>query len=122
MIEVVDEKMIEWLHKANNEIWPSVMIRDNVPTDIENFVEYSFGNIAKMAGLFSTFRHHIDNEGHLCLIFEHKFGIKWSKMISEVFSESLANLFKIEVKSQALQNTVVITVLEKDLNMVKLKL
>jgi hypothetical protein len=73
------------------------MIRDNIPTTIVNFVQYSFGNVAKRAGLFSNFGYYIDEKGFLRLIFEHKFGIKWSKVLSVVFAESLVDLFKVEV-------------------------
>jgi len=117
MIDVVDEKqMMRWLHKANNEIWPAIMVKDNIPTDIVRFVDYSFGNIARMAGLFATFRHHIDNDSYLCLVFTHKFGLKWSKMIADVFSESLANLFRIEVQHRVTQNTVLLRIPKEDLN------
>jgi hypothetical protein len=123
MLDNMNEQIgIGWLKKAVHEIWPSVMIHDNIPTDIENFVEHSFVITAKSAGLFSMFKKHYDEKGFLCLVFEHEYGIKWSRMISEVFAESLIDLFKVKVERSVLPSTVLIRVLEKNLEKIYMRL
>jgi hypothetical protein len=123
MIEGWDEKqMYRWVSMANNEIWPSLMLRYNIPTNIENFADYSFGNVACKAGLFSNFSQHVDEKGFLCLVFEHEFGTKWSQVISDVFSESLSNLFKVETERKILSDTVLIKIMEKNLTKLNIQL
>lgn len=123
MLDVMDEKIgTAWLKKAVNEIWPAILIHDNIPQNIVNFVDYSFGRIAKYAGLCSIFKKYYDEDGCLCLVFEHEFGIKWSNMIADVFSESLNNLFQVEVERKILPNTILIRILEKELEKINLRL
>lgn len=113
MLEPMDEELgVGWLNVAVNELWPSIMARDNVPQTLENFINYAFGNLALIGGLYSSFKRYNDAEGNLCLLFEHKFGPKWSRMLSQAFSSVLTNTYKVRVERTMMPRTFVLRILD----------
>ena len=85
-----EEKHIELLTRVSVETMQSVYVHDNVPFTIEGLINHHFEKVALWAGAYRRFRHYIDEEGYTCLVFEHKFGIKWSR----VLGASICNMIK----------------------------
>jgi len=86
LIELLEEnKHIELLTSVSVETMQAVYVHDNVPFTIDGLIKHHFEKVALWAGAYRRFRHYVDKEGYICLVFEHKFGIKWSRVLGQVF-------------------------------------
>lgn len=111
MLDAADEKqMAGWLGKAVNEVWPSVMIHESIPKNIKDYVQYAYGYIGKKAAVYSSFKLQEESSENLVLIFQHKYGIKWSRILAEVFSNALKNSFDVQVEREVLPSTLILRV------------
>jgi hypothetical protein len=52
----------------------------NIPSTLDSFIKYVWEGIAISSRTFDNFTHYTDNEGNNCLVFTHRFGIRWSKV------------------------------------------
>jgi hypothetical protein len=64
----------------------------------------------------------LDNEGYPCLVFEHKFGIKWSRVIAESLSDLIQTILHYPTEKKEMPATVVIRVMEKNVELNKIRL
>jgi hypothetical protein len=64
----------------------SIFEQNGIPT-IDNLIKYCFERISLWAGAYNVFRYHTEGSGKIELVFEHKFGIKWSRILGSGFSK-----------------------------------
>lgn len=111
MLDASDEKqMAGWLGKAVNEVWPSVMIHESVPKTIRDYIQFAYGYTGNKAAVYSSFKLQEDPSENLVLIFQHKYGIKWSRILAEVFSDSLKNSFNVKIEREILPSTLILRI------------
>jgi hypothetical protein len=114
MVKTLDEeKQIELMKRVSLEIIPSIFTHHNISFTISNLIKYCFEGIGLWAGMYSTFSYHTDEKNHLCLVFEHHYGTKWSRIIAESISNFIENSLSCSTEQKILQNIVVIKVLDK---------
>lgn len=68
-----------------NEGGPSIMSyfnHNNIGMIKENIIKHLCERIGIWTGHYSFFNHYTDSEGYTCLVFDHKFGIKWSRILA----------------------------------------
>jgi len=113
MVDYVEEEKLFNLFN-NEEIGAiySIFLNNNVPMTLDNFIKYCFEEICLWSGMYSSFRVFREN-GTITLIFEHKYGPKWSELLSSTFTNLIRIMLNHKTESQMLQNTVRITVQEK---------
>ncbi|MDE1832744.1 MAG: hypothetical protein KGI02_10330 [Thaumarchaeota archaeon] len=81
-IELLDEnKHIELLTNVSVETMQAVYVHDNIPFTLDGLIKHHFEKVALWAGAYRRFRHYVDEEGYTCLVFDHKLGIKWSRIL-----------------------------------------
>ncbi len=112
MLDLMDENGLKDV--LNNEgvgtIY-SIFLNNNVSMTLDNFVKYCCQEICLWAGMYSSFRNFKEN-GHVTLVFEHKFGVKWSRVLGETFSNFIRIMLSRPTEFEILPNTVRIKVKE----------
>lgn len=109
---VEEEKLFNLFNNEGVGAIYSIFLNNNVPMTLDNFIKYCFQEICLWAGMYSSFRVFKEN-GQITLLFEHKYGPKWSKLLGNTFTTLIKIMLNHKAESQVLPNTVRITVQEK---------
>jgi len=113
MVQMVDEeKMLDLINNEGIGAIYSIFLNNNVPMTLDTFIKHCFEEICLWSGLYHSFRMFREG-GQLILVFEHKYGIKWSRIIGNAFTNMIRIMLNHRADSQVLPNTVRITVQEK---------
>jgi hypothetical protein len=53
---------------------------------LENTLKAVFDRVLAYGGSYKGYSCHNDNDGHLNLVFRHEYGVKWSRILSAVYT------------------------------------
>jgi hypothetical protein len=110
-LEMIDEKeFLKILNQFTVEMLPAIFRQHNIELSLDNVIKHCFQQIALWAGMYRSFRYSEGNAGSLNLVFEHKYGIKWSRIIGNGFCNFIETLLNYPTKLQTFQNSFVIKV------------
>ena len=113
MLDLMDEeKLLNILNTEGISALYSIFLNNNIPLTLENFIKHCCQEIFLWSGMYSSFRR-FDGSKEFTLIFEHKYGIKWSRILSTNFTNFLRIVLDRKAESQILPNTVRITITKK---------
>lgn len=113
-LENIDEhKMIEHFTEFILTHVKSIYVTQNIPITLENVLKYTFRHLAQHGGSFHEFTHHVDEEGRLCLIFIHKYGLRWSRILSQVFSKYLEVELNLRVDRILFKDSLMLRTIER---------
>lgn len=116
-LEMMDEKKpIEAMKSdgnANNII--AYFKHNNIPLTTDSLIKTVFENVAQWTGMCNKFRQYIDDQGYRHLIFDHRYGIKWSRIVSDVFSDLIKDTLGFPSEVSLLHNTFEIKILEREI-------
>ncbi len=111
IVNAVDEKkMVEILESAGTNTFLIVFEHNNVPVTMENLSKYLFETMSLWAGCYHRFSSFTDKEGYLNLVFEHDFGLKWSKAMGFVFADFIQKALGLSTKLKPMSSTMTIKV------------
>ena len=113
MVDAIEEeKLLNLLNGEGVGAIYSIFLNNNIPMTLDNFIKYCFQEICLWSGMYSSFR--VFNEsGQVTLVFEHKYGPKWSRLISNTFTMMIRTMLNRKAESQVLPNTVKIIIQQK---------
>jgi hypothetical protein len=108
-IERVDEAVFAdaW-RAAIKESMPRHFFAQNISPTFDNVIKHGFEKNGFLTGMYKNFSHGVDDQGNIRMIFEHMFGIKWSRILALVFAEHLGGTLGVKVTSKILASTVVL--------------
>lgn len=114
LLEAVDEKRLtKTVHQAFDTMLMSIFTHNDIDLTLNNSIKYFFEGIALWSGLYTIFKHHTDKEGCMCLVFEHKYGIKWSRILASLFLCLIEDILHLRADQKVLANTLVIRILDR---------
>jgi hypothetical protein len=104
-IELMDEeKAVDIMQTDGTATMIAYFQHNNIPITLDSIIQVAFANVAIASGVCTKFSQHTDEEGYRCLVFDHRYGIKWSRIISKVFIEDfIMVMISIYVLSQVNQ-------------------
>lgn len=114
-LEMMDEKRtIEGMKAdgANNII--AHFKHNNIPLTIDSLVRTALQNIAMWTGMINKFRQYFDDQGYRHLVFDHRYGIKWSRIVSDVFRDLIKEALNLSTEATILPRTIEIKIMEKE--------
>jgi hypothetical protein len=116
IVDSIDEEMItdEFRAFVSDIIVVDLFENNKVSLSLNSWIKCLFKGVYSNGGAIEKFSYYKDEQGCLCLVFRHNHGVKWSKVISKVFTEQLESLFKYHVRPIVLPSVVVLNILEKD--------
>lgn len=84
-VDCIDEKtLLDSFNENSSDLIPTIFNQRNIPLTLDNIIEYCYKGIGLSAGTFHDFSYYEDKEDdHLCLLFRHNFGIKWSRVLAD---------------------------------------
>jgi hypothetical protein len=86
-IENIDEdKWIEEYSDMLNEIVPFFFLELKTPPTLENTLKVVFDRLLAYGGSYKGYSSHLDNDGCLNLVFRHENGVKWSRILSTIYT------------------------------------
>jgi hypothetical protein len=86
-IENIDEE--KWIQEYSDtleEIVPFFFLELNAEKTLENTLKFVFDRLLAYGGSYKGYSYHVDNDGYLNLVFRHEYGIKWSRILSTVYT------------------------------------
>ena len=114
MVKTMNEqKQIELMKKLYLEIIPAIFTHNDISFTSDNLIKFCFEGIGLWAGMYNTFSHHVDANGDLCLVFEHSYGIKWSRIIAKSISHFVENVLVCTTEQEIMPNIALIKILVK---------
>ncbi|HKU49082.1 MAG TPA: hypothetical protein VJP79_03950, partial [Nitrososphaera sp.] len=109
MLNLMDEEALKnILANDGNSHAISNLKQNRLPLTLDTLIEYIFKTGALYSGAYTSFHHYIDSERRLCLVFDHKFGLKWSRIIAASFSRLIEMALHRQAESEVLPYTVTI--------------
>jgi hypothetical protein len=86
-IENIDEE--KWIQEYSDtleEIVPFFFLELKAEKTLENTLKVVFDRLLAYGGSYKGYSCHVDNDGYLNLVFRHEYGIKWSRILSTVYT------------------------------------
>jgi hypothetical protein len=86
-IENIDEE--KWIQEYSDtleEIVPYFFLELKAEQTLENTLKVVFDRLLAYGGSYKGYSSHVDNDGYLNLVFRHVYGIKWSRILSTVYT------------------------------------
>jgi hypothetical protein len=86
-IENIDEE--KWVQEYTDtleEIVPFFFLELKAEQTPENTLKVVFDRLLAYGGSYKGYSCHVDNDGYLNLVFRHEYGIKWSRILSTVYT------------------------------------
>lgn len=115
MLELMDEvKLTEIMKTYGNANVLSVFSNMGTSPTLSGLIKYHFTRSILWSGPYDAFNYYIDSEGYPCLVFEHKFGIKWSRIMAETLSETIRLILGCPTERRVMPSTVVIRIMDRD--------
>ena len=112
IVNLIDEDKLMHLpyEKGGGDYIMAIFAHNNISYTIDNLIKYLFESIALWAGTYKTFRYRKDGSGEIDLLFEHEYGIKWSKTVGYSFSRLIQSATGCTAIFKASANTVTVKV------------
>jgi hypothetical protein len=86
-IENIDEdKWIEEYSDMLNEIVPFFFLELKTPQTLENTLKVVFDRLLSYGGSYKGYSCQGEKDGNMSLVFRHEYGIKWSRILSAVYT------------------------------------
>jgi hypothetical protein len=101
VIEKMDEDYLLGSLDSGGSVAAAVLLQNDIPLTIDNLVKFVFQGLALYAGNYSHFHHYRNDSDDLVLVFEHSFGLKWSKL----FGSSICRFFNNQLNIPTDLNT-----------------
>lgn len=89
---------------------------NNIPVNKENIIKHICERLGIWTGHYTFFNHYTDSEGHTCLVFDHKFGLKWSRILASLHSRPFEHWLGLKTVANITSNTVVLKIIERDVD------
>ena len=86
-IENIDEE--KWIQEYTDtleEIVPFFFLELKTEQTLENTLKVVFDRLLAYGGSYKGFSCHLDKDGYVNLVFRHEYGIKWSRILSAVYT------------------------------------
>jgi hypothetical protein len=86
-IENIDEdKWIKEYSEMLEEIVPFFFLELKSAQTLENTLKVVFDRLLAYGGSYKGFSCHLDEDGNMNLVFRHEYGMKWSRILSAVYT------------------------------------
>jgi hypothetical protein len=82
-----EDKWIEEYSDTLKEIVPFFFLELKTPQTLENILKVVFDRLLAYGGSYKGYSYHNDKDGNMNLVFRHEYGIKWSRILSAVYTQ-----------------------------------
>ena len=116
LLNTFEEDTLVRLYSAViDDLAPSMLLENRLALNLKNWIEHVFQGQLFFGGSYQGFSYFKDEEGHVNFVFRHKYGIKWSHVLSTVYMEFLDKAMNIHTSSSILPSSVTIKTVERNI-------
>jgi hypothetical protein len=83
---ISEEKWIQEYSDTLEEIVPFFFLELKTPQTLENTLKVVFDRLLAYGGSYKGYSCRSDKDGNMNLVFQHEYGIKWSRILSAVYT------------------------------------
>lgn len=109
IVEIVEEEKLAKILEQETSSLYTILLHNKTPMTLQSCIKYCFEGICLWSGMYCSIRT-FEEESQITLIFEHKFGLKWSKALGEAFVRLVAMMHPRPAAFEAYSNTLKIVV------------
>lgn len=109
IVDLVEDKKLDKILEQEISSLYTILLQNNTLMTLQNCVKYCFEGICLWSGMYCSVRT-FEEKTQITLIFEHKFGLKWSRALGEAFVKLISMMHPRLAKFEAYSNTLKITV------------
>jgi hypothetical protein len=84
---IEEDKWIEEYSEMLDEIVPFFFLELKTAQTLENTLKVVFDRLLAYGGSYKGYSCHVDKDGNMNLVFQHEYGIKWSRILSAVYTQ-----------------------------------
>jgi len=88
----------------------------NIPLTLKNVIDIFLNGIAISSGAIDSINYYVDEEGCTIILVKHSYNFKWSNTNCYAFKRLFERLFQYHVKYEALSNSYVIKIIDKNIS------
>jgi hypothetical protein len=114
IIEKMDEESLVESLEHTARISPAILSQNDIALTMENLIQNVFYKTAMYAGNYSHFHHYLDDSDNMCLVFEHSYGLKWSRILGKSITRFINNQFGLTTDLQTSARNIKIVVHNMD--------
>ena len=81
---------------------------------LHSLIKYGCEGAGLGGGLFHGFSYYRDVEGYSCLLLEHNYGIKWSRILADSFSHMITSMLNYHTTVSVLPDSVTVRIVERN--------
>jgi hypothetical protein len=116
LLDNIDEEVLSKDFKNNAlDMIPAFFVEKNIPMTLDNLVEYAFKPFGLIGGSFQGFNIFRNEEGYQCITLRHRYGIKWSRILSAGMVPSLSICLNCHVTANIMPGVVTLKILDKNI-------
>lgn len=113
MIDMLSkEDLVNLLSRTISETVQTIFVHNNISYTMDNMVKFYFERVGQWSGIYNIFKCY-DERDSTKLIFEHKYGIKWSDVLEQSISNLMKDTLNLSSTHKILSNTVILQVDKK---------
>lgn len=81
-----EDNWIQEYSETLEEIVPFFFLELKTSQTLENTLKVVFDRLLAYGGSYKGYSYHLDRDGNMNLVFRHNYGIKWSRILSAVYT------------------------------------
>ncbi len=113
--QIEEQKLLEYHRLIVHDLIPPKFIQSKIPLNLQNWIRYFCNGVMVYSGAIKSFSTHLDEDGHLCLVFVHDYGVKWSKILGIVLAGFIEDVLGCHTSHLVLPSRVEIKILERNM-------
>jgi hypothetical protein len=114
--QIEEQKLLEHYRFVVHDLIPSKFVQSKIPLTLQNWIRHFCNGMMVHSGAIVSFSTYLDADGHLCLVYTHNHGIKWSKVLGIVLSEFIEDVLSHHTSYSVLPSSFEIRILERDVD------
>ena len=117
MLNQIDEqKLLGYYRSIVHDLVPSKFMQSKIPLTLQNWIRHYCNGVMIYSGAINSFSTYLDDDGHLCLVFGHDYGVKWSKILDVVLSGFIEDVLSHHTSHSVLSTSVEVKILERNVS------
>ena len=104
IVEAVEEEKLGQILEQEISSLYTILLHNNTPMTLQSCIKCCFEGICMWSGMYCSVRT-FEEKSRTIIVFEHKYGIKWSKALGEAFVKLISMMHPRPAKFEAYSNT-----------------
>jgi hypothetical protein len=119
ILELLDEQFFIDTWRYDENLVNGIFGQRGIALTLDNLIDYEYQIFGTLGGAFKSVSAYKDSEGYTNIVFTHRYGLKWSRIVAAVFTEQLSTYFKCHTSSEIIPSKTTIKILDKNIGITR---